>query len=348
MIIDIAGHQIGPEHPCFVIAEAGVNHNGNPESARRLIDVAAEAGADAVKFQTFKAEQVISPLAPKATYQQETTGTAESQLEMVKRLELSFDTFRGLYTYAREKGILFVSTPFDEASADFLASLDVPFFKIGSGEITNLPFLTHVAHKCKPMLVSTGMATLGEVDTATQAIKRAGNSALALLHCVSNYPASPSDVNLHAMETMTRAFGVPIGYSDHTLGIQVSLAAVALGACIIEKHFTLDHNLPGPDHRASLEPKELAALVQGIRIVEAALGNGRKEPAASEANTASVVRRSLVAARDIPVGATLTEADIAIRRPGTGLPPAMRAYLIGRTVRATVSAGTLFTLGMLE
>ncbi len=346
-VIDIAGRKVGPGQPCFIVAEAGVNHNGSLEMARQLVDVAVRAGADAVKFQTFRAEKVISPQAPKAAYQLQTTDTGESQLDMVKRLELSFDAFRELYAYCQDKDILFMSTPFDEESADFLAELGMAVFKIPSGEITNLTFLAHVAHQGKPMIVSTGMSYLGEVEVAVQTVEEAGNYALVLLHCVSNYPANPADVNLRAMQTMAMAFGVPVGYSDHTPGIEVALAAVALGACVIEKHFTLDRSLPGPDHRASLEPDELMALVRGIRTVEAAMGHGHKEPAASEANTAAVARKSLVAARDIPAGMKLIEELIAIKRPGTGLPPAMRPYLIGRTARTTIPAGTLLTLEML-
>ena len=345
--IDIAGRQVGPGHPCFIIAEAGVNHNGSLEMARQLVDVAAQAGADAVKFQTFKAEKVVSRQAPKAAYQLQTTDTGESQLDMVKRLELPFDAFRELYDYCQAKDILFMSTPFDEESADFLDELGVPVFKVGSGEITNWPFLEYVAHKGKPMILSTGMSYLSEVDEAVRVIRDAGCDQLLLLHCVSNYPADPAGANLRAMHTLATAFGVPVGYSDHTLGIVVAIAAVALGACVIEKHFTLDRGLPGPDHRASLEPGELVVLVQGIRAVEAALGHGRKEPAISEANTAAVARRSLVAARNIPAGTMLTEELMAIKRPGTGLPPAMRSYLIGRTVRTTIPAGVLLTLEML-
>ena len=345
--IEIAGRRVGPGQPCFIIAEAGVNHNGSLETARQLVDVAVQADADAVKFQTFKAEKVISSQASKAAYQLQTTDASESQLDMVKRLELSFDAFRELYAYCQDKGILFMSTSFDEESADFLAELGVAVFKIPSGEITNLPFLAHVACKGRPMIVSTGMSYLGEVEAAVRTIEKVGNHDFVLLHCVSNYPADPADANLRAMRTLATAFGVPVGYSDHTLGIEVAIAAVALGACVIEKHFTLDRSLPGPDHQASLEPDELTALVRGIRTVEMALGHGRKEPATSESNTAAVARRSLVAARDTPAGTTLTEELIAIKRPGTGLPPAMRPYLVGRTTRTVIRAGTLLTLEML-
>jgi len=346
-VIDIAGRQVGPSQPCFIVAEAGVNHNGCLGLAQQLVDAAVQAGADAVKFQTFKAERLATHTAPKAAYQRQTSIETESQLSMLCRLELSPEGHRELMYDCKSKGILFMSTPFDEESADFLADLGVAVFKIPSGEIVNLPFLTHVARKGKPMIVSTGIAYLSEVEAAVRAIEGVDNRNLILLHCVSNYPADPVDVNLRAMKTMETAFDVPVGYSDHTPGIEVALAAVALGACVIEKHFTLDRSLPGPDHRASLEPDELAALVRGIRTVEAALGHGRKEPAASEAATAAVVRRSLVAARDIEAGTVLTEELIAVRRPGTGLPPTLRPYLIGRTVQVPVPAGTLFTLEML-
>ena len=346
--ITIAGRAVGPGQPCFVIAEAGVNHNGDVGQARRLIDVAVEAGADAVKFQTFRSEQVISAAAPKAAYQRATTSPAESQLEMVRRLELPFEAFRELRAYAREAGILFLSTPFDLESADFLASMELPAFKVPSGEITNFPFLEHIARKGKPMIVSTGMSDLEEVRVAVEVIRAAGNPELALLHCVSNYPAQPASSNLRAMETMQSKLGVPVGLSDHTLGIEVALAAVALGACILEKHFTLDRDLPGPDHKASLAPAELKSLVAGIRTVESALGDGIKQPADEERDTRSVARRSLVAARDLPAGSVLTEDAIAILRPGTGLPPASRTKVLGKRVRAAVAAGTPLTADLLE
>lgn len=333
--------------PCLVIAEAGVNHNGDLETAFRLIDAAVSSRADAVKFQTFKTERVISRLAPKADYQVETTGAGESQFDMVKRLELSLDSHRKLMAYCREKGILFLSTPFDEESADALQQLGVVAFKIPSGEITNLAFIEHVARKGKPMLVSTGMAHLGEVEAAVHAVERTGNKDLVLLHCVSNYPADPADANLRAMLSMAEAFKVPVGYSDHTLGIEVALAAVALGACIIEKHFTLDRFMPGPDHKASLEPDELAALVQGIRKVEQALGHGRKEPAASEVHIARVARKSLVAAQDIPAGTVLTDDLVAVKRPGTGLVPSLKPFVVGRTARRTIEEGTVLDWDMI-
>ncbi len=345
--VQIAGKKIGPAQPCFIIAEAGVNHNGKLDLAYQLVDIAAQVGADAVKFQTFKAEKVISPQATKANYQIETTGDEETQLEMVKKLELSYENFRDLYEYCEYKGIMFLSTPFGKESADFLDDLGMAAFKIPSGEITNLPFLEHLARKGRPMIISTGMTSLGEVETAVQSIQNHGSSPFALLHCVSNYPTAPADANLRAMHTLQTAFDVPIGFSDHTLGIEIPLAAVALGAQVIEKHFTLNNDLPGPDHRASLEPEQLKDMVTGIRKVESALGDGQKRPAASEANTASVARRSLVAARDIPAGTVLSVGMIAIMRPGDGLLPAMHDCLIGRKLNIAIRAGTLFKLDML-
>jgi N-acetylneuraminate synthase len=343
----IGDRKVGAGQPCFIIAEAGVNHNGRSDLALKLVDAAAEAGADAVKFQTFRAERLASPGAPKAAYQVKTTGGGESQFEMLKRLELSAEAHRELVARARERGIVFLSTPFDEESADFLDGLGAAALKIGSGELTNLPLVAHVARKGKPVIISTGMSWLAEVEAAVRAVEEAGNRQVALLHCVTNYPADPADANLRAMRTLEQAFGVPVGYSDHTVGIEVALAAVALGACIIEKHFTLDRSLPGPDHQASLEPAELAALVRGIRAVEKALGTGRKQPAPAEAETARAARRSLVMAKDAPAGTVLTESHVALRRPGTGLPPAMLKSVVGRTLRRDVAAGAVIELSML-
>ena len=345
--IEIEGRKIGYGEPCFVIAEAGVNHNGDVELAKRLIEAAVSANADAVKFQTFKAEEVVTAGAPKAAYQMETTGADGSQLDMLKSMELSFNDFRELHSYCKQRGILFISTPFDEKSVDFLYELGSPVYKIGSGELTNWPFLKYIGRKGKPIILSTGMSYLSEVDEAVRVIRDAGCAHLVLLHCVSNYPANPADINLRAMNTMGNAFGVSVGYSDHTPGIEVAIAAVALGACIIEKHFTLDRHLRGPDHRASLEPGELANLVRGIRLVETAIGYGLKEPADSESNIAAVARRSLVAACDIPAGRILMEELIAVKRPGTGLSPRMLPCLVGRTVKEDIKAGALIGLEML-
>jgi N,N'-diacetyllegionaminate synthase len=316
--------------------------------ARRLIDVAAEAGADAVKFQTFRAEALVTASAPKAEYQLQTTSEQESQLEMLQRLELPKTAYPELQMHCDQRGILFLSTPFDESAADFLDQIGVLAFKISSGDVTNIPLLEHVARKGKPVILSTGMSDMNEVGKAVQTIRNGGCEDLVLLQCVSNYPANPADVNLRAMQTMATEFDVPVGYSDHTTGIEVALAAVALGACVIEKHFTLDRNLPGPDHRASLEPPELAAMIEGIRKVEAALGDGRKARAASEADTARAARRSLTAAQDLSAGTRLTRDMIAIQRPGTGLSPALLSSVVGRTVCVNVRAGSLLSLEMLN
>jgi N,N'-diacetyllegionaminate synthase len=345
--IKIGERRIGAGEPCFVIAEAGVNHNGSLDLARRLVDAAVHAGADAVKFQTFRADKLISPAAPKAAYQVETTGTGESQLEMVRKLELPPQAFRELKSCCAQRGILFLSTPFDEESADLLDELGMAAFKVPSGEITNLPLLEHLARKRKPLIVSTGMCDLEEVRTAVECLRRAGARELALLHCVSSYPASAASINLRAMETLRETFAVPVGFSDHALGVDIPLAAVALGACIVEKHLTLDCQLPGPDHRASLEPGDFTAMVEGIRAVEAALGDGIKRPAPEERNTAEVARRSLVAACGIPAGTVLRAEHIAILRPGTGLPPAARPQVIGKRAARDIPAGALLTWEML-
>ncbi|HET6974469.1 MAG TPA: N-acetylneuraminate synthase [Pyrinomonadaceae bacterium] len=346
--VRIGDRLVGPGQPVFVIAEAGVNHNGDLKLARALIDVAVDAGADAVKFQTFHADLLAVSDAPKAAYQLETTDTQESQLEMLRGLELSADAHRELRSYCDERGIVFLSTPFDEQAVDMLDELGVPAFKISSGDLTNSPLLEYAAGKKKPMILSTGMSELAEVIEAVSVLHAAGCENPILLHCVTNYPAEPPEVNLRAMQTMRSAFNVPVGFSDHTEGIDVPLAAVALGACVIEKHFTLDRSLPGPDHRASLEPDELRQLVQSIRRVEVALGNGRKVPQPSEIETAKVARRSLVAATNIPAGATIEREMIVLRRPGTGLPPAEITTLLGRRARREIAAGSLLAADMFE
>jgi len=344
--IELAGRMVGPGHPCFIVAEAGVNHNGDITLAKRLIDAAAEAGADAVKFQTFQAERLVTATAPKARYQTRTTDGGESQLEMLRRLELSPHAHRLLADYCRQRRVLFLSTPFDEKSADLLSELGVAAFKVSSGDLTNLPLLTHVARKGKPVILSTGMSTLHEVKTAVRAVQAAGVGSLIILHCVSSYPAAAADANLRAMHTMAAALKLPVGYSDHTMGIEVALGAAALGACVLEKHLTLDRTLPGPDQAASVEPAEFATLVHGVRLIEAALGDGRKVPTPDEREVAEVARRSLVAARHIPVGTTLTEELIAVKRPGTGLPPAMLPEVVGRRALKDIAEGTVLTRDM--
>jgi len=313
----------------FIIAEAGVNHNGSLDLAYQLIDIAKDAGADAVKFQTFKTENNISKLADKAEYQKKTTGSDKSQLEMIKKLEISFDDFVKLKKYCDKKGIMFLSTPFDHQSIDFLYDL-VDIYKIPSGEIINYPYLKHIAAKNKPLIMSTGMANLGEVEEAINTIRSVNSKAkISLLHCTTNYPTPYEEVNLKAMQTLAAAFKLPVGYSDHTLGIEVPIAAVVIGAKIIEKHFTLDKNLPGPDHKASLEPNELKEMVKVIRNIEVALGDGIKKPNRSEIEIMKVARRSLIASRDIKVGEIIKESDIAIKRPGTGILPKFKEIIIG-------------------
>jgi N,N'-diacetyllegionaminate synthase len=346
--IEIGRRAVGKGAPCFVIAEAGVNHNGDLAVARQLIEAAAAAGADAVKFQSFKADRLVTAHAPKAEYQKKAGGETETQREMLRRLELTPEMHLDLMRYSAERGVLFLSSPFDEISADELLSLGLGLLKLPSGEITNLPFLAHVARKKVPVILSTGMSSLEEVEQAVDVFRMAGNSQVVLLHCVSDYPADPADCNLRAMRTMEEAFGLPVGFSDHTKGIEIALAAVALGACAIEKHFTLDRSFPGPDHQASLEPDQLATMVRGIRQVEAAVGDGAKVPTAAERKTAEVARKSIVADCNIPANCLITPQMLAMRRPGIGLPSTMLGDVAGRRARIAIPAGTLIDFEMLK
>jgi len=335
------------ENKVYIIAEAGVNHNGSLELAKQLVDVAVESGADAVKFQTFKAEKVVSRFAPKAEYQTLVTQALESQLEMIKRLELDEQNHKILMDYCDQRNIQFLSTPFDLESVDFLSQiLKLSQLKLPSGEITNAPLLLRAAQTLKPIILSTGMSTLGEVETALGVLafgytqtdelpsitsfqsafrsdmgQKALKEKVTLLHCVTEYPTPFDEVNLKAMDTLKAAFGLTVGFSDHTLGIAIAIAAVARGAMVIEKHFTLDRNLPGPDHQASLEPDELKTMVQSIRQVEMALGSGLKVPAPSELKNQSVARKSLVAENDICIGSIFTDENLTAKRPGTGISP---------------------------
>lgn len=338
------GINIFDSNKCFIIAEAGVNHNGDIELAKKLIDVAVEAHADAVKFQTFKAEKTIAAETPRATYQmQNMPEENENQLEMVKRLELKFEDFRILKEYCNSKGIMFLSTPFDFESVDILEPL-VPLYKIASGEIINIPLLKHIASKGKPIILSTGMATLGEIEEAIEAIDEINPSiSKILLHCTTNYPTPFEEVNLRAMLTLKEAFKLPVGYSDHTLGIEVPVAAVALGAKVIEKHFTLDRNLPGPDHKASLEPDELKAMVIAIRNVEKALGDGIKRPNRSELEIMKVARKCLVAGRDIEKGEILKEKDIEIKRAGEGIQPKFKDIIVDMKINKSIKRDEPFS-----
>lgn len=348
MKVKIGNRLIGDAEPCFIIAEAGVNHNGDINLAKKLIDAAKAAGADAVKFQTFKAENVVVKDAQKAEYQKETTGVGESQYGMLKKLELTEEDFRELADHAKEKEILFLSSPFDKESVDLLYELDVPAFKIGSGEITNFPLLKHIAKKGKTIILSTGMATLGEVEEALNVIRSEGVEKVILLHCVSNYPARIEDVNLRAMETLKQAFKLPVGFSDHTLGITASIAAVALGACVIEKHFTLDRNLIGPDHKASLEPDELKEMVKTIRDVEKALGDWIKRPTINEEEIKKIARRSIIAKMDISEGTVITEDMLDIKRPGTGIEPKYFDFVIGMRAKKDIKKSDIVTWKMIE
>lgn len=336
--VSIAGRPVGVGARAFVIAEAGVNHNGDLALAHRLIEAAKEAGADAVKFQAFSTEALATSAAPKAGYQEQTTGPG-SQQDMLRRLELSGDDFKSLQAHCAAD-ITFLCSPFDDGSLDLLDALGVPAFKIGSGEVSNTPLLARVAGKRLPVILSTGMATMDEVHTAVGVLRANGSAGIVLLHCVTAYPAHYEDMNLRAMGTLAAAFAVPVGLSDHTMGIAVPIAAVALSACMIEKHLTLDRALPGPDHSASLEPQEFAAMVAGIRQIEAALGDGRKEPRPVELETARIVRKSLHASRDLAAGAVLDRDSIIIARPEMGLRPSMLASVIGRVLRHPVSSGS--------
>lgn len=330
---------------CFIIAEAGVNHNGDFRAAKRLVDAARRAGADAVKFQTFKAEKIASASAALAPYQKKTLGRGGGQLDMIRLLELSERDHERLFEYCAKSGILFMSSPFDEESADMLDKLGVDRFKLPSGEITNRALLRHVAGKGKPVILSTGMSTLAEVRRAVGWILGRRRVPLTLLHCVTEYPAPPDQVNLRAMDTLRETFRVPVGYSDHTLGIEISVAAAARGAAVIEKHLTLDRRLPGPDQAASLEPDDFKAMVASIRLVESALGDGVKRMAPCERRNRVAARRSLVAARDLPRGRRLEAGDLVAKRPGSGIPPERLAGLLGRALKRPLRRDRLLAWG---
>lgn len=345
--ITIGERIIGESHPCFIIAEAGVNHNGDYALAEKMIDVAARAGADAIKFQTFHAEEVVLENAQKAEYQKTTTGAGESQYAMIKKLELSEEDFTRLAAYARKKKILFLSTPFDLRSVDVLERIGVPAYKIPSGEITNFPLLAHIAKKHKPVILSTGMTTTEEIHTAVRVLVENGAPQIAILHCITSYPARIEDLNLMVMQHLKEEFGLPVGLSDHTPGILGSIAAVALGAVIIEKHFTLDKSMPGPDHQASLSPEELTSLVTGIRQTENALGDGVKKLTDEETAIRGIARRSIVSLADIPKGAVIDASMIGLKRPGTGIEPKFLDQVRGKRARVAIPRDTLITWDMI-
>ena len=328
----------------LIIAEAGVNHNGSIKTAEQLIETAAEAGADLVKFQTFSADRLVTGSASKADYQLETTSTSESQHEMIRKLELSREMHEELIVHCKKCGVGFFSTGFDPQSVDLLAELGLDRFKIPSGEISNLPYLRHIGQYGKPVILSTGMARLGEIEAALEVLEASGTprERVTVLHCNTEYPTPMADVNLKAMLAIRDALGVQVGYSDHTLGIEVPIAAVAMGATVIEKHFTLDRNLPGPDHRASLEPDELKAMVQAIRNIELALsGDGLKRPSPSESKNIEIARKSLVALVPIKAGEPFTEANLGVKRPGSGISPMRWDEFIGRPANRDYQADEL-------
>ncbi len=330
----------------IIIAEAGVNHNGSIELAKKLIDVAVKAGVDYVKFQTFKAELAISKNAKKADYQKQTTDADESQFDMIKKLELDKNAHIELIDYCNKKNIMFLSTPFDLESIDLLYELKIPLYKIPSGEITNYPYLKKIASKKLPVIMSTGMANIQEIADALQVLLNNGlqKKQITILHANTEYPTPMQDVNLKAMLTIRDEFGVKIGYSDHTNGIEVDIAAVAMGATVIEKHFTLDKTMEGPDHKASLEPDELIAMVKVIRNIEQAMGNGIKEPSPSETKNIAIARKSIVAKQNIKKGTIFTDENITVKRPGTGISPMRWDEIIGETAKKDFNEDDLITL----
>lgn len=335
-IISIGNKKVGPGKPVFIVAEVGVNHNGSIAMAKRLIDTAKKAGADAVKFQMCDPDEMVAVDAPKAKYQEKTV-KGESHYDMLKRLFFGVREHAILKSYAQRKGIIFFSTPFSILDANRLIALKMPAIKVGSSDTNNTPQLRVIARSKLPVILSTGMSDLPEVMRAVKTIRKSGNDEIIVLHCTTQYPAEDKNANLLAIPTMRKALDLPIGYSDHTRGIEIALAAVALGACVIEKHMTLDRKLPGPDQFASLEPGEFAALVKCIRRVEAALGSPQKAVTYDEKVIARVARKSIVAARDIPKGHKITEIDLAYKRPGTGLSPDHSEYIVGKKARYPVA-----------
>lgn len=332
--------------PTYIIAEAGVNHNGDIELAKQLIDVAADAGADAVKFQTFKADTLVTRNAKKADYQSQNTGTTESQYEMLRKLELSVEMHRDLIAHCAKRNIVFLSTGFDIQSIDLLVSLGQSLLKVPSGEITNLPYLRHIGQLGKPVILSTGMSTMGDIEAAISVLEQSGTTRknIIVLHCTTEYPTPMTEVNLRAMQSINNAFGVSVGYSDHTSGIEVAIAATAMGATVIEKHFTLNRSLPGPDHKASLEPLELKAMVTSIRNIELALGDGIKRLTASELKNKPIARKSLVASKPIKTGELFSAQNLTAKRPGTGISPMRWDEVVGKVASRDYSVDELIEL----
>jgi N,N'-diacetyllegionaminate synthase len=345
--IRIDGKPIGAGHPCFIIAEVGVNHNGDAETARQMIDAAAGAGVDCVKFQTFSAEEFCNSGEDIYEYISQGKVVREPMLEMFRRLELRRDEFARLFDYARKRGLVPLSTPADRPAVDLLEGIGAGAFKVGSDDLVYTPFLRYVAGKGKPIIISTGMADAADIDRAVAAVTSAGNRQLAILHCVSLYPTPPQQVNLRRMMALDRRYPFPVGFSDHSFGITAVIGAVSLGARIIEKHFTLDRAMPGPDHRFSADPAELQALVRAIRDVEQNLGDGSLALTADERRVAELCHRSIVAARDIAAGETLSDADVAFKRPGAGLMPYQIDSVLGRRARRAIPAGSMIMSDML-
>jgi len=333
---------IGPEEPVFIIAEAGVNHNGDITLAKKLVNVAAEAGADAVKFQTFRAEEVATRIAGLARYQRKPGAGQMKMVDMLKKLELSSDAHHIIWNHAKKHGILPLSSPYSIWSAELLARLNMAAYKIPSGEITNVELLRFIAKQGKPVILSTGMATVDEIESAVRILKAGVGSKLAILHCVSSYHTPYVNANIRAIETLKNRFNLPVGYSDHTMGVEVSVAAVALGACVIEKHITLDRKLPGPDQKVSLMPDEFTRMVGMIRNVSASMGSGVKKPQPVEKEALLLARRSLTAARDIKAGATVRAGDIVLKRPGTGISAGLLDEFVGRKLIRDVRADEQF------
>jgi N,N'-diacetyllegionaminate synthase len=325
----------------FIIAEAGVNHNGSIEIAKKLVDMAVECGADAIKFQTFKAEECVGAYADKAEYQMENMPVKESQLDMVRKLELPFEEFRVLQSYCEEKGILFISTPDGTESLNFLVSLNVPIIKIGSTEVSNVEYLKEIGNTGKEIILSTGMSTLGEVEQAINILKSTGNKNIKIMHCTTDYPTAEEDVNVRAMVTMREAFKVPVGLSDHTVGNEAAVVAVALGAEFVEKHITLDNKMDGPDHKASMGPMEFKSYITAIRNAEKVLGDGIKRPTAREILIMKDVRRSIVASTDLTKGTVIEKTMLAYKRPGSGIKPELSDVVAGRILKRDIHADEL-------
>lgn len=347
--VSINNRLIGTGQPCFIIAEAGVNHNGDMHIARCLINAAAEAGADAIKFQSFITEEIIINSAPKADYQVKTTGDSGSQFRMLKELELSADEQVMLKSYCEEKNIIYLCTPYENKSIDMLDNMGVAAFKIASTDTTNIPFLRYIARKGRPVLLSTGMSSLGEVEQAMRTLRAGGlDNKIIILHCTSEYPAPINEVNLRVILSMREAFGCPVGFSDHTSGVSVSSWAVAVGACVIEKHFTLDRNMIGPDHQASIEPKDLSILVKNVRNLEVAMGDGIKKVMPSELHNKPFMQKSLVARRNISAKKIITADDLICKRPGSGLTPSWFDRVVGRRTTKDIPKDEVLTLASID